>query len=490
MRRLLRKWLPVPATVLLTAALAGSPAPSSAAERGPSCDAGVGARTSIVFVHGFNADAGSWNPDTLSTLAAPVARFCTTAFNYGPVSTSWVTDPAIALALSGRILALANASQRAGGTGKVLVVAHSMGGLAIRCAASTSCGGDDVTGKVLAAVITFDTPNLGTYLKGNGLSIPEHIFADFLSADCPFNRLPVLAGVCGQVRALGTSAAGAAFTPGSAQQKALPSLPANVPVLAVAGKIKVGTSFWGRAPKILGETGDGVVLPDSAFAAARRIGSIGGEVSRDCGVVDVTVPFPQPLLTCTHTSETNNPDWTILVTEVVHTLDTAAPAPDGPLTVASVRALATAGVPVSPAEALGYQQFSFGNAASGGYGAFAFASPSGNVHCLISPVGSGQLAVACQANEHTYPDPPRPDCRDTTWLPNVVTMRHGGGADTAAVGTCTGGALVPDGAKPLPYGRSVSGSGVTCSSSERGVACASAGMAVFLAKSEVFAGTR
>ena len=203
-----------------------------------------------------------------------------------------------------------------------------MGGLAIRCAASTKCGGDDAVSKLIAAVVTFDTPNLGTYLKGYGASDYEHVLADNISAAChtsdPYTAIPVLKKFCGFIRAVGTSAAGAAFTPGSAQLKALPGLPASVPVLAVAGSIKVGTSFWGRKAKVLGDAGDGIVNENSAFAAAHKIGSLGGKIIRDCGVFDVTVTvFSQPELKCTHVSETNNPDWTIVVTGVIRTLDKA-----------------------------------------------------------------------------------------------------------------------------------------------------------------------
>lgn len=323
----------------LLLAVAAPAAPGVAAQPASSCDSGVGARTPIVLVHGYNADARSWARATRDLLSAPRQRFCTTAFDYGPVSTSWVRDADIAQALAARVLSLANASTSAGGSGKVVVVAHSMGGLAIRCAASTRCGGNDAAGRVLRAVVMFGTPNLGTFLKGYGRSHVANVLGNLLGAACrrgdPFDANPVLRGTCGQVRALGTSDAAEAFTPGSDELRELPALPSAVPVLAVAGSVKLGTSFWGRPAKRLGDVGDLIVGQDSALAAARRVGGIGGEVVRDCGVLDVTstltgleaIPTLQPELRCSHVSETNNPDWLVLVTQLVRTLDADQPQP-------------------------------------------------------------------------------------------------------------------------------------------------------------------
>lgn len=323
---------------LLPVPVSAGAVPASAAPPDASCDGRVGPRTPIVLVHGFNTQAEkTWEDDTRTLLAAPRDRFCTTAFEYGPASTSWVRDRRISGALATRVLTLARASKDGGGSGRVIVVAHSMGGLAIRCAASSACGGQDEVGRVLRAVVTFDTPNEGSLLRARGLSHAADVLGSALSASCrirdPFDAVPVLRGMCGQVRAFGTSDAAAAFTPGSAELRALPRLPTSVPVLAVAGSVKLGTSFWGRKPKVLGEVGDLVVSQDSALAGANRTGGLGGEVVRDCGVLDLTstltglmpIPVLQPELRCTHVTQTNNPDWTVLVTELVRAVDDQRP---------------------------------------------------------------------------------------------------------------------------------------------------------------------
>ena len=162
-------------------------------------------------------------PATRQYLALNRARTCIDVFDYADASTQWVTDHQIAQQLATTINSLADQSKAAGGPGKVIVVAHSMGGLATRCASAASCSGVTGAAAHIAALITFGTPTLGSFLKGYGASEAEHLVADILSTDCyaTGNVLGTLAGVCSQVRALGTSAAGAAFTPGSAQQKAL-----------------------------------------------------------------------------------------------------------------------------------------------------------------------------------------------------------------------------------------------------------------------------
>lgn len=157
----------------------------------------------------------------------------------------------------------------------------------------------------------------------------------------------------------------------------------------------------------------------------------------------------------------------------------------GPLTLSSVRALATAGTPVSAAELAGYHQIYFTPSANSSDTDLAFSSPSGNVVCLVTVYSD--VNVFCQATKHTYTDPPDPGCYQVDWDTGAVVMEHSPSRDKASLGFCTGGVLVPDRAQVLPYGRSVSFGGASCSSSERGIACRYAGMATFLASSEAFA---
>jgi pimeloyl-ACP methyl ester carboxylesterase len=263
----------------------------------------------VLLVHGFNSGPATWTSSTRQYFASNPARTCVEVFDYADASTQWVTDHRIAPRLATTINSLAEQSKAAGGPGKVIVVAHSMGGLATRCASSVSCSGVAGAGADIAALITFGTPTLGSYLKGSGASDIEHLVADIASTDCyeTGNGLAILAGFCSQVRALGTSAAGAAFTPGSAQQKALNQVTMPFPVLALAGSVKVETSFFGHPVHLIGDAGDLVVSEDSALAASHQVGGLGGRAVIDCGSIDLSVVVTD--MRCWHVSEPNNLDF-------------------------------------------------------------------------------------------------------------------------------------------------------------------------------------
>jgi predicted alpha/beta hydrolase family esterase len=94
----------------------------------------------VLLVHGYNSGPQTWNADTRSTYAS-VSGVCIDVFDYKNWSTHWVTDSHIGPALAMRIDELASASSSGGGSGKVIIVAHSMGGLATRCALAESCNG-------------------------------------------------------------------------------------------------------------------------------------------------------------------------------------------------------------------------------------------------------------------------------------------------------------------------------------------------------------
>jgi pimeloyl-ACP methyl ester carboxylesterase len=313
------------AALLLTAALlTGTTATTAALPTAHAAPTGcgpndpIGSRWPLLFVHGYTASAAVWN--------TAVARFCTpavyaTTFNYGPVSTHWVTDPAIGPALASDILALAAASKRDGGPGKVLIVGHSMGGLAIRCAADSRCNGDPTpagqpspVAQAIAAVITFGTPNLGTYLKGGGRSIVTDVLGPLLSAICYGDQAVFLGqnsfanGLCETWRGLTTSAAARAFTPGSKQLNTLPAQPAGIPVEAVAGKGLLGVQLFWSTVYIYNagtfDTGDFIVSRTSAEQQQHAIGGFGGTDEINCGTATLSVTgYDQSKLTCWHGTE-------------------------------------------------------------------------------------------------------------------------------------------------------------------------------------------
>jgi pimeloyl-ACP methyl ester carboxylesterase len=266
----------------------------------------LGAKTPVLLVHGYNGDADAWK--------ASINRFCdsrtwATTFNYGDAhagsadpSLHWVTDPRVGPALAGAISDLAAKSVAEHGSGKVVVIAHSMGGLALRCALVTSCGRQDLAGKVGAAV-TFDTPNTGSFLRGNG-SVAESAFVGLLTeaigAGCfaaentlgaPATVVEWYTQVCSHLSGMLSGPAATAFTPGSTElgsgygKGTLPALSGGFPVTSVAGSIRLETTIFYH-DLTLGDVGDLVVGEESAFAAANRASATKKTI--DCGTLNLS----------------------------------------------------------------------------------------------------------------------------------------------------------------------------------------------------------
>ncbi|MCU1616635.1 MAG: hypothetical protein JWO98_4175 [Frankiales bacterium] len=344
-----RRRLPVVLAVILGLVAAVAVLPASRAEAAPGCGPSdpVGTRVPLLLVHGFISSAKAWD--------SAVKRFCSptvyaTAFDYAKVNSNWVTDPLIGPQLARTILALADASRRGGGPGKVLVAAHSMGGLAVRCAADGRCNGGigapagqaSPVAQAIAAVTTFDTPNLGTFLKSGGKSLVSDALGPLLSSLCYGDQAAnlgmndLLNGLCAMVRAFGTSAAGAAFTPGSDELANLPAQPAGVPVQAVAGKALLTVRMFWQDLHIYNagtsDTGDFVVSRASAQAQQREVDGFGGIAEVDCGSAKLSITGKDDSkLKCWHMTETGDSGFLDQVQRMVQHYLTA------PLTAAALR---------------------------------------------------------------------------------------------------------------------------------------------------------
>jgi hypothetical protein len=162
-----------------------------------------------------------------------------------------------------------------------------MGGLATRCAVSTSCG--EGSPFELRELITFDTPNNGTFLKAYGASNLADLVGPYLSysGGCYGKDEAGVPGFCREIQALGTSAAGKAFTPGSGQLAALPELPGYIPDYAIAGSFPITTNLFVHTFTV-GDLGDLVVARESALADARtHLGTGGTAPIVPCGSFDL-----------------------------------------------------------------------------------------------------------------------------------------------------------------------------------------------------------
>jgi pimeloyl-ACP methyl ester carboxylesterase len=133
------------------------------------CGADMGTRQVVVLVHGFNSDITTWTKAKPAMLAAvsgaDPGNVYVRLFDYGSKSTQWVTDPAIGPALASFVRCLVQASTTAGGSGKVILVGHSMGGLAIQCALDPGCTPNPVEPGKVGLVVTIGTPNAGSQIR-------------------------------------------------------------------------------------------------------------------------------------------------------------------------------------------------------------------------------------------------------------------------------------------------------------------------------------
>ena len=256
-----------------------------------SCNGNLGSDTPVLLVHGFNSGPGIWREGPISMFKAidGLAGTHVETFDYSSSSRNWVTDKKIGRALAERIACLSQASAEAGGPGRVVVVAHSMGGLATRQAASETVDGVSI-GSRIGLVITLGTPNTGSWVNSVGLRGPQSgvesaaqtLLFNVLAAKCQdLDTGELIDGVCQFIEAGGSDAA-KAMRFGSPQLKELPSLPSDIPVLAMAGDIRVGTHIWNKPLFLPGRAGDIVVGRDSAQANASSIEGFGGAKADEC----------------------------------------------------------------------------------------------------------------------------------------------------------------------------------------------------------------
>lgn len=209
-------------------------------------------------------------------------------FDYRSLAARWVTDPGIGDALAAAIQCLAASSGQ-----RVVVVAHSMGGLAARQALNSTIGGV-ATADLVSDVVTFGTPNTGSVLAAalartvdavdllapGGILVGSGLGLSALLQLCgvSFTTDASLARGCSGIPTVDAfdSQAGAALRSGSIEIASLPSWPEQVKVVALAGDVQVPLldvlgRLVGAAAAASGGTrtlslGDIVVGTDSAEA--------------------------------------------------------------------------------------------------------------------------------------------------------------------------------------------------------------------------------
>ncbi|MGI5191220.1 esterase/lipase family protein [Promicromonospora sp. CA-289599] len=265
------------------------------------------ARQAIVLVHGYNSGPSTWSADSLAYLTADNGRYCYSLFDYSTESTYWVDDGAVGTDRISRRLAehikeLAGISRAAGGSGKAIVVAHSMGGLATRCALDAACSGVKGVANQVAGVVTIGTPHQGSFLRAPLKTEAMQTAAAIIVASCIRREVS-----CNYARAIATSDAARAFAPGSDELTSLPEFPQTVPVFAIAGSVKLQSKIFYKALTI--EVGDLIVGTSSATARSQKVDGIGGTAVHDCGTLVYTSLIDNSNVTSTLTDTSDRLCW-------------------------------------------------------------------------------------------------------------------------------------------------------------------------------------
>ena len=307
-------WRPVAVAAVVLGLFAAGVSPASADYR-VDCNPTGDSRQIVVLVHGFMSGPSTWDHST-DILTGGGTDTCIVRFDFTASNNEWVTNPNIGPALAAFITKWQGVSTIGGGSGKVVLVAHSMGGLAARCAVDPTCSGHDGVADRVAELITFGTPNTGSGLRGSDATPVFNLLANLLSAGChtapgAANLVVEGIGLCGLIRDFGTSDATKALSPDSRELKLLPRMPTgkngsqDIPVYALAGQINVTTSMFGHTIASLDSVGDLVVGVRSALDEVEEVGNLGGQLTIDCGTVDIAVASGPAWSTlfCWHGSE-------------------------------------------------------------------------------------------------------------------------------------------------------------------------------------------
>ncbi|GAA2358510.1 esterase/lipase family protein [Streptomyces cuspidosporus] len=285
-----RALVPCAALMLLLTLLGAAPTAAAAEPR--SCVGGglqqiaekepVTNTMPVLFVHGINAGADTWDEpgdDPEGWFPRKVAKLrqvTAWTFDYKPAQPAWVTDPRIGPALRTAIDCLADASGH-----KVMVVAHSMGGLATQYAVSLpSRTSDGKAWQKVAEVITIGTPFRGSPVAtGMDLLVPfpkGSVEELLMKQELSLCRGYAGGGLLDTCRLLDVlrSPQGLALKADSPQIRKLPPWPKALPVRAMAGDIRLNLELLGLGPSSgTLSLGDIVVPLSSATAYHNKSGA-------------------------------------------------------------------------------------------------------------------------------------------------------------------------------------------------------------------------
>jgi pimeloyl-ACP methyl ester carboxylesterase len=219
-----------------------------------------GDRRPVVYVHGFSSNAEIWSSgdDPAGKLQRQTdGRIQNFLYDYSADSVRWANNDKIAACLGQYISEIGESYKKVGGDGKVLVVAHSMGGLATLYSSSSTFA-QYPSGAYLGGIVTFDTPYLGSLWGSQAVAtyLIEGKQAFFNQQLLPMPTSD--AGHCLAPHANGKN------IPLPCLQPLPPALPAGVPLTTIQGNITVTRKVLGIAQYEIPLNSDGIVSVDSA----------------------------------------------------------------------------------------------------------------------------------------------------------------------------------------------------------------------------------
>ncbi|MEU2616117.1 alpha/beta fold hydrolase [Micromonospora sp. NPDC007271] len=209
-------------------------------------------RRPVIFVHGWISNREGLEGAGRALEERTGKRIQPFYFDYGSNSTTWAADKMVAGCLADYIAAVSDAySRKSGGDRKVILVGHSMGGLASLYAAQ-----DDKAKDRIGGLITFDTPYLGSPFGNTKLaSMLQRLQQSIDSILIP--PMGSDAQIC-----LGQHKNGAGLAEGCNAK--LPGyMPAAAGVTAIAGDITVKRTFGPFHLYDIPLSSDGIVPVDS-----------------------------------------------------------------------------------------------------------------------------------------------------------------------------------------------------------------------------------
>jgi pimeloyl-ACP methyl ester carboxylesterase len=176
-----------------------------------------------------------------------------------------VDNPGIGPALASFIDCLSQTSIKHGGLGKVVLVDHSMGGLATRYAASLTKGGRRVSDEI-GFVITIGTPNLGS----GWANLLDPLVSEICGSTWPVSEL---SSDCRDYTAL------QGMRKESDQIQALPWLPLSIPLQAIAGDVTLRATLFNSTAT--DDTNSDIVVGTQSALAATQVPPLVAEGTGD-----------------------------------------------------------------------------------------------------------------------------------------------------------------------------------------------------------------